>query len=554
MLRTDDSRWVDVATVAVMAAMAAVVWTDPLRFSHDPAVLLDVGARILDGQVPYVDYVENNPPLIHYLHAIPVWLARALGGTAIGWFKGLALAVTFASIAWARLRMPRFGEVDHAPIVALAWAGFSYSVLMSKNLGQREHLFVLLALPYLITRLRRAEDREHLVLAVLAGLAAGLGTCIKPHFLLPMAAIEVGLLWQLRRRWLGPEVLAGLAVAAGYGLFLLAMPAISRHAYLDVWVPALMAGYETYGHPPPIIRSGTRYLVFQLVVVAAAAWVFLRGAQRRTSLLLLAGAASAVVVYALQAKGWQYHRIPANALTALGAAFVVAEVLRSLPRGRVLVLAMAAWMLLPVAEVVDGVGRVADKPITARMAQLTRRGDPVLFVSSNLWQAYPGVLMLERPHVATYPMAFPLSVVYPNGRLGGYRSPFNRPVAEKVFVRDLMRDLDKKPVLVAIESNATCNYCANGVGFPSYLEHIGFLAALREGWTPVGRSSQCDLWLRNDRALGQRVNGGAPARASGLDLLRRVSGEGENGEEAPTDEEGAPLDANGSDDPNDATE
>ena len=40
---------------------------------------LEMGRYLLEGRLPYVDYIELNPPLIHYISVIPVFLADLTG-------------------------------------------------------------------------------------------------------------------------------------------------------------------------------------------------------------------------------------------------------------------------------------------------------------------------------------------------------------------------------------------------------------------------------------------------------------------------------------------
>ena len=63
--------------------------------------------------------------------------------------------------------------------------------LPGQDFGEREHLLLLLALPYLLLAAARAVGREipasH---AVAIGLLAAAGLLIKPHFVLLWLAIE----------------------------------------------------------------------------------------------------------------------------------------------------------------------------------------------------------------------------------------------------------------------------------------------------------------------------------------------------------------------------
>lgn len=76
--------------------MSLPVWLYPPRSSAcwqeahfwqalnmDNALFLHFGKLLLLGRMPYVDFVDFNPPLTHYIHAVPVFLAGLLG-TSVG--------------------------------------------------------------------------------------------------------------------------------------------------------------------------------------------------------------------------------------------------------------------------------------------------------------------------------------------------------------------------------------------------------------------------------------------------------------------------------------
>ncbi|MCA9573322.1 MAG: hypothetical protein KC656_36045, partial [Myxococcales bacterium] len=188
----------EVVTALVLAGLGLALAAGAVQPSHDTLLLLDVGDRLVDGARPYVDYVETNPPLSHYLHAVVAGLARLVGvrpltamwplvwsGTAFGaWL----LAVKSTSVLGER----------GGPRAAAGWSAATLFVAAVGNLGQREHLFALLFLPYVVHRLRVREGTAT-PLAVWTGIAGAVGVCIKPHFLLVAAALEAMVWWRGRR-------------------------------------------------------------------------------------------------------------------------------------------------------------------------------------------------------------------------------------------------------------------------------------------------------------------------------------------------------------------
>ena len=56
----------------------------PVLFSGAPlgwdtGIILDCARLIVHGWVPYIDYVEMNPPMAHYINTLPIYLASISG-------------------------------------------------------------------------------------------------------------------------------------------------------------------------------------------------------------------------------------------------------------------------------------------------------------------------------------------------------------------------------------------------------------------------------------------------------------------------------------------
>lgn len=499
--RSEPSRtWrVEGALVLALVAYWMTITLDRYQLSHDTALLLDVGGRLMRGQMPYVDYVETNPPLSHYLNVIPNALAWAFGGEPLTWLRFCLVALLAFSVTWLRARLPPLVSPFKAGIVGLTFIAFAFFVYEGKNLGQREHLFVMLAVPYIVTRLRRTEAPERRDLAVLSGVLAAIGVCIKPHFLLVLGGIELAMALWLRRRWLGPEVIACAATGLLYPLHFLFLPHEMRYAFFELWLPALVDGYKVVGQNPELVWRNTVLAFQDLLKASFLVFVFLDGRARRIALVLGAGALAGFVIFVLQGKGWTYHRIPSQGFLVLAVGLAFGEILTRFPRGELLAVFYAAWLFIPVHDMREGRGLRGPNSSITRVVEHTAPGDKVLYISTNAYQAYPGLLLEGRKHVGTYPIAFPLGVLYPDGAPNGYRAPKDRPEAERRFVRSLFGDLAKKPKVIAIESRRTCDHCAPGVNYPAYLESIAFNKRLRKDYEKKGKASHCDIWVRKSK-------------------------------------------------------
>ena len=67
------------AAITILMAVLLGILNAPARINHDNAMYLAMGEGLLRGEVPYVDLIDLNPPLIVYLNTIPAAAARLLG-------------------------------------------------------------------------------------------------------------------------------------------------------------------------------------------------------------------------------------------------------------------------------------------------------------------------------------------------------------------------------------------------------------------------------------------------------------------------------------------
>ena len=192
----DSKAAVHFASLTVLAAACAlilIVLLSGLEINRDCAVHLQCAQLLLAGRIPYLDYVELNPPLAHYIHVLPVLLARWVGQEVVIVFHtmvmGMALvsaALFFVIISRTRAVKSRVGSL----LMTAAWLVFSLFVLISGEFGQREHLFLLGYLPWLYCREGHYRGaRLPKALTVTSGIFAGLFLLLKPHFVLIVAII-----------------------------------------------------------------------------------------------------------------------------------------------------------------------------------------------------------------------------------------------------------------------------------------------------------------------------------------------------------------------------
>ena len=350
---------------AVLAALALALFAalrTPLK--DDVAWLLFLAERWLDGAVLYADLIEINPPLIVWISALPVLLARAAGLPVLAVAPVVFAALVLGCAWWAAGILARRG-VYADRTAAFSVIGCVLLVLPATEFGQREHLLAAAALPYLALRTAAPPGSGPGRLeAVAVGVLAGLCCALKPWFAVAFALVEaVALVGGGRLAW---EVALG---AAATGAAFVAAVLLLYPDYLGSVVPLAAALYGE-GDPAPaeVLRDSAGLLAGG--GAAAALWLaqrrrMARGAAMGTLLVFAAGAA---VAFLLQGKGWFYHRLPATAAAVL-ALLVWAADPRLGPlrrRGIAFAVAVAATLVLVRAPAVQFARSVKNAAVSAR--------------------------------------------------------------------------------------------------------------------------------------------------------------------------------------------
>lgn len=308
----------------------ALWWAHPLRSWADQAVYLAMSQLLLMGKVPYLDFFDFNPPLIIYLNTVP-WLLAGL----LSWpitcafilfiYLLAALSLWLCWLVFDRYKYTR--EYQYRWFMLFAMLAFTQS--HQADFGQREHIFVLFFLPYVILRCfvydnaGRGDEKGQQVgpgLALFIGLLAGLGVCIKPHFLEVIVAFE--LVWQLCRRnfrsLLNRECLAVYGTVVLYFAHFLLLPRAALDILLKEALPIYTNGVG--GYASSIICGLTLDSAFFLPMYALVAVLLLSAAVVRRSNWVTPLSALVLVSFAIYLQAgtvWTYRMLPMQAFLDL---------------------------------------------------------------------------------------------------------------------------------------------------------------------------------------------------------------------------------------------
>lgn len=523
-----------ITTLTAVSVSLFLVFFHRLPLNFDCAILLDCGRLLVMGRIPYVDYVEINPPIAHYVHALPVLVANLLNGDIAVCFQALVLCLSIYSSAALFLVVsrlsPEFSLAERLFLVA-AWQSFTVLMMLWTHFGQREHLFMLAYIPWLYCReARHSQIRVPWELSAVIGLVAGPMFLLKPHFCLLIAVVEAGMLLRSRRistLW-AAETLVVVAWSIVYAAHFLFIPSAMREAFFSRWLPFVAANYEVYRQPLSTVLTGLLRLKVLFVTVVLVGSLMTLVATKRTQTpargqveVLTLGLCVSYGHYLIQLKGWTYHLIPAmgfaillvpTVLIALSEAAVSDSPFRVWlsDRARVPIFCASCLGLTAICAVMTmlsltfhGMPTKSDAIVPAIRAY-TKRADSVLVISTSVEPAYPALLQEKRLPGSRYLKSFPIAMLYKGVRpQSGTRSPYRAAQdilpEEKEFLGELGDDvLKNRPKLIIVSTQMPCQGCPEGFRIDEYLSRSGWMERFMSGYTFVEHLPGNDLYVRGD--------------------------------------------------------
>jgi len=495
--------------LAPAAAFLLMVLAPPLN--HDVAAILNFAERWIAGDRLYRDLIDVNPPLIFVLTAIPALLARATG---IGGVQALLLCVLLCCLAaWRmtqRLRRDRAeGPVERAVLDALVPLA---CVVAAYDVGQREQLMALFAIPYAFLAARRIEGlATPRLLAWAVTLAAALGFALKPHFLgVPLLVEALVLLRRGPRAALRDPLPWGMA--ALWLLYLAAIPVFFAD-YFDFVVPLVLGFYlDTSGFGLMDVLLGEK-LGGALAVLLVLAPFAVRKAAGVPAQALLAVALGGFLSAWVQHKGWSYHVVPMAMASALLAGLLAARWLdQALPPGRAA--AAAPGIALAAALAVTLVHLRGESPwrqiwyFQLKDGQLTttlRRevaGERLLVLSPDIFPVYPALNYARARSTLRFMNLWLLIGAYPDCPEGAprYRDTWEMSRPEFLVYRTVAEDFARAPPAgVLVAKNPGIPRCGAEEFDP--IAYFSRHPAFAETWRRYTRIVHMDsylLYLRED--------------------------------------------------------
>ena len=445
--------------------LAALVSLCVLRWPHfvcpNVALYLQSALRIRAGQIPYVEFFDTTAPFVIYFYMPALFLATLFNLTTTMACNIYLLLFTafFTGLFYLILNQSHYYSKNTRYLFLTSYLFVSLYTALIFAFGQREHLFILTAIPYFFMRFNEYKSNSFAFtpLRLLVAFAAYSTSLLKPqYFIITLLTVEV-LLFSWEEFVRSFHVWIGMALAfAIYAFQLASLPSTAvNNLFYDV-LPMVSHFDQSLDMP---LASFFRLHLLLIPVALSFLWVISELEAEKASEIYTFALVGLIgfAAYCLQMRDWAVLLIPMTA----GLIFVMSFFIlfffknRSFPSpiSYMALLCFTPALFFYYPSIYRGAqtlitGQSLD-PIHAQIyqyvSQETKLKDQVLVLSLSPSYEFPMNLALSRRHGSRYISLLPL--VYAN------RNPAD-PAAiqlEKTFVANLHEDIASiRPKLIFI--------------------------------------------------------------------------------------------------------
>ena len=491
---TDNTTWF---LVFLIIATALIVQFAGF-INLDNSWLLHVAGRVVDGEKLGKQVIESNPPLIVYIMELPVYAAKFLNINPVYAFSGFICLIGVVSL------LMTFSQISGR--VAKIGIAFAVIFLPAWSFGEREHIFIMLIMPYFTSLWR--TDKPGIVFAIISGLMAGIGLSLKPFFVIVLAVMVLTKMVLDRRFWVFfsvQNILIGLVMAA-----YLAYLVFIEKTYVNEVLPILVKYYATF-------NSSMREVLKQAFGIGflcqIAFWiVYIKDRKLLTRGIYFASYANLAssLLIILQGRVWVNYFYPpdffgflSNLLIAI-ALFNHLKPLWNRVSAFISSFILMVFVAMSVTTNLKTAFRADDNGTKKVIAMINKyaSGKPVYAFSFNLGTIFPAVVYSEGLYEGHYGHFWMLPGMYKDqpkkGEAFVFRQPGQRIDDETRLVGQVVGDfVHNPPELVFVMDS---RYYSRGTGnysfdFVKYFSIEPEFAEIWKHYKKIGRIGDRDVYL-----------------------------------------------------------
>jgi len=315
----------------IMAVLYLFAWRiqQNLLLNSDVSWLMQASSRLLSGGTYLNDFFEINPPMILYLY-IPAVLISILthltNACAMRLYIFLLASLSLLICTHEINKILTNPRESLASIFIITLAAI-YLLLPMSDFGQREHLLIILTIPYFLSITTRLVNKynKSTTIQLLIGVMAGAGFAMKPYFLISFILIETIYVYKKKSliNLVRIESMGVIAVLLIYICLLLAF----HVDYLTFVLPyASQFYYQSVGSSlRSVIFSQTSFYVYFTIFLCFI--LYDRSYYKELTTILVVSLIGFFLSYAVQGTHWSYHAYPMLAVSTLLVTFLFSDLI-----------------------------------------------------------------------------------------------------------------------------------------------------------------------------------------------------------------------------------
>ena len=461
----------------------------------DTSWLITASQRLLSGETLNNSFVETNPPLIVYITALAVNFGSFFGLEAVSSFIVFISALSGLSL-WLTAKY----EKDNAVFLGLV---FALVAMPTVTFGQREHLLVILTLPYFYL-LITGEKRSNLIT-----IMAAIGFAIKPFFVIYWAAFALAdavynkKFTQIFRT--ENFIIGGIiAVYVAYLVFV-------EKTYVNEILPMLVKYYAGINFP---MNRVLKEVGINFFFASAVFWVIIcynRPLINKKIVFAIIGLSVSCINMILQQKIWTNYLLPISFFGVLLNIFILESLIknyRDLLWNKVCFVIAGLILAVSIFPAIVGNYKVAAKykdENTEKMIAILNQnaaGKMVYSLSFDLGALFPAVTYSDALYKGKYPHLWMLPGMYlDNGKDKNdeiiYRKEGERTVDEMHMIASVLGDLAHNPPTIIIVTDR--KYSNQAVGdfsfdFIKYFSQSYEFKDIFKDYKKIGRVGDHDIY------------------------------------------------------------
>ncbi len=303
--------------VGILIIIAGYALQKTLIFSPDVNYLIYASSQLWKGGHYGKEIFETNPPMILFLYLPVNFLHQFIFSNipaALHWYM-LMLGLISTGISFVLLKKIIPHDRFYRNVIILTYL-FVIFCLPVYAFGQREHIFLILIFPYLMSVALFLEKKPlNVIDQILISLLAALGFAIKPFFLIPLIFIECYVIFKEKNIFAAFR-LSNIVIMLVFLLYLASI-IFWQKGYLDIIFPLVMKYYF-----PSVIGEWMRMIfhynfIFCIAMVVAYFVFFKNDAYQSLGVVICLGLIGALLSYIIPKQLWYYHFYPAFGLAFL---------------------------------------------------------------------------------------------------------------------------------------------------------------------------------------------------------------------------------------------